>query len=85
MGAKHTQPFTEVQAAVLGVRITAASEHKERVWEREHPQCIDDACSGVGFRRRWERQATTVEGGGVARPDLVGLLMVAVSAAKGSL
>lgn len=29
MGAKYRQAFTEVQAVLLDVRITAASKHKE--------------------------------------------------------
>lgn len=70
MGAKHTQPFTEVKGCCVGcVRITAASEHKEPVWEHKHPQCIYGACSTVGFRRCWKRQDTKVEGGAVARPE----------------
>lgn len=43
MGAKHRQPFPEVQAIVLDVRNIATSEHKEPVWEHKNPQCIHGA------------------------------------------
>jgi hypothetical protein len=55
VGAKYGQPFTQVQALVLDVRITAASEHKEPVWEHTYPQCIHSAWLRVGFRRCWEK------------------------------
>lgn len=36
-GSKHRQTFTEAQAGLLGVSITAASKHKEPVCGLEQP------------------------------------------------
>lgn len=71
MGAKYRQAFTDIQAVLLDVRITAASKHKEpgRCGGAgiKHPQCMVKS----GFEEMLEKADQQMEGDAVDWPELV--------------